>query len=542
MSGKVYLVGAGPGDGKLLTIKALELIRSADVIVYDRLVGREVMEMIPEGTEMIDVGKNAGRHPVPQNEINEILLTQAKAGKTVVRLKGGDPFVFGRGGEELELLAEQGIEFEEVPGITSSIAAPAYAGIPVTHRDYCSSLHIITGHAKKGSELKLDFDALTRLKGTLVFLMSVATIGKIADGLLAAGMDPQMPCAVIENGTMPHQRKIVSVLSEIADEVRKQDIHSPATIMVGRVCALSDRFDWVSGRPLQGQRVLVTQPQARSSRLADGLRKLGAEAMLYPCIKTTPIRPLDVPERLGDDPFDTLVFTSAEGVRSYCSWLLEGGRDVRTLAGKKIACIGSATAKALNGFGLQADFVPTVYNGRALGEEMVSGGFVDENSRVLLLRTAAASRDVTDVLDEAGIPYADIPVYETTILQQQPLEDMGEVDLVSFTSRSCVTGFVQSQGRTDFTGVKALCIGEKTAEEAAKYGFDCIISGTATIESMLDKAAHMQQGNGPEFPGDGEDALQLRLRQTETQEAESLCDRHPHIVRGSPSEKERIDG
>ena len=537
MSGKVYLVGAGPGDGGLMTIKGRDLLHGADVVVYDRLVGREVMEMIPAGAQRIDVGKNAGRHPVPQNEINEILAACAKAGKTVVRLKGGDPFVFGRGGEELEYLADQGIEFEEVPGITSSIAAAAYAGIPVTHRDFCSSLHIITGHARAGKELDLDFEALARMGGTLVFLMSVATIGRIAEGLLEAGMDPDMPCAVIENGTMPRQRKIVSVLSEIAGEVRKQKVHSPAAILVGRVCTLSDRFDWVSKRPLQGQRILVTQPQARSSRLAEGLRRLGAEAMLYPCIETAPIRPLSIPEGMGDDPFDTLVFTSAEGVRSYCSWLLEEGRDVRTLAGKRIACIGSATAAALKGYGLQADFVPSVYNGRVLGEEMVSGGFVDENSRVLLLRTAAASRDVTDVLAEAGIPYEDVPVYETTILKQEPLEDMGQFDLVSFTSRSCVTGFVQSQGRTDFTGVKALCIGEKTAEEAAKYGFECIISGTATIESMLDKAAHPDPEEGKGLPGCEEEEGKKRPRQTEAEAPESLCDRHPHIVRGSPSDE-----
>lgn len=485
MKGKVYLIGAGPGDGGLMTIKGRELIRTADVVVYDRLVGAEVMEMIPKDTEKIDVGKNAGNHPVPQHRISEILAEQAEMGKTVVRLKGGDPFVFGRGGEELELLLSRGIAFEEVPGITSSIAAPAYAGIPVTHRDYCSSLHIITGHAKAGGELHIDFDALVRLNGTLVFMMSVSSVGKIADGLLQAGMDPEMPCAVIEEGTLPSQRKFVAALSEIEETVRSNQVHSPAVIMVGRVCTLADKFDWFSGRPLKGKKILVTQPAKRASRMAEGLRALGAETVLYPCIETTPIRPLEIPA--GD--YDTLVFTSGEGVKSYCSWLLESGSDMRALAGKKIAVIGFATAKVLEGFGVRADFVPTVYSGRVLGEEMVEKDFVTKESRVLLLRTDAASRDVTDALAEAGIPYTDIPVYRTKTLSHPALSDLESFDLVTFTSRSCVTGFAGSQERKDFSGVRALCIGEQTAGAAAELGFDVICSEKATIDSMLEKAA-----------------------------------------------------
>ena len=243
MNGKVYLVGAGPGDGGLMTLKGKTLISKADVIIYDRLVGPEIMEMIPADAEKIDVGKNAGSHPVPQHEINRILLDQAKAGKVVVRLKGGDPFVFGRGGEELELLEENGIDFEVVPGITSSIAAAAYGGIPVTHRDFCSSLHIITGHAKAGTELKIDFDSLVRLNGTLVFMMSVSTVDRIADGLIKAGMDPEMPAAIVERGTMPGQRTFTAPLSQICDAVRENNVKSPAVILVGKVCNLSDKFN-----------------------------------------------------------------------------------------------------------------------------------------------------------------------------------------------------------------------------------------------------------------------------------------------------------
>ncbi len=494
MSGKVYLVGAGPGDGGLITVKGRQLLSSAEVIVYDRLVGREIMEMIPESAERIDVGKNAGNHPVPQHEINRILLQHAKAGRTVVRLKGGDPFVFGRGGEELELLAGEGIDFEVVPGITSSIAAPAYGGIPVTHRDYCSSLHIITGHAKAGSELTIDFDALVRLKGTLIFMMSVSTAGRIAEGLLQAGMDPETPCAVIEQGTLPSQRTFTGVLSGMEEMVRANEVRSPAVIMVGRVCSLSDRLDWFGRRPLLGRRILVTQPAARSSRLAEGLRRLGAEAILYPCIRTIPIRPLAVPERESGTgrPFDTVVFTSAAGVRSYCEWLLESGQDMRAFAGRRIACIGSATAAELRGFGLRADFIPTEYSGQAFGREMVESGFVSADSRVLLLRTGRASRDVPDALAAAGIPFDDVPVYDTELIRQPAIEELQEeapVDLITFTSRSCVEGFVQSQKRGTFEGYRALCIGQQTASAARACGFDVIVSEQATIESMLEKAA-----------------------------------------------------
>jgi len=507
MNGKVYLVGAGPGDGGLMTIKGKTLLNTADVIVYDRLVGPEIMEMIPADAEKIDVGKNAGNHPVPQHEINQILLDQAKAGKTVVRLKGGDPFVFGRGGEELELLEENGIDFEVVPGITSSIAAAAYGGIPVTHRDFCSSLHIITGHAKAGSELKIDFESLVKLNGTLVFMMSVSTVGKIADGLIGAGMDPDMPAAIVERGTMPGQRTFTAPLSQICEVVRKEGVKSPAVILVGKVCSLSDKFDWFDKKPLLGKRVVVTQPAARNSKLANGLRQLGAEVIMYPCIETRPIRPLAVPEveETTGEAFDTIVFTSAEGVRSYCDWLLEIGLDMRTLAGIEISCIGIATAAALKEYGLTADFIPSVYSGDVLGREMIESGFVDKDSRVLLLRTNLASHDVTDALSRAYIPFTDYPVYETKLIPQPPLEELGPVDFVTFTSRSCVEGFVRSQKSAakvtensatgdvtpGFDGVPALCIGARTAEAAAEQGFKITISEEATIDSMLTKAVKM---------------------------------------------------
>jgi len=279
-NGKVVLVGAGPGDSGLITVKGLQALKQAEVVVYDRLVGSGILELIPDHAERIYVGKNVGHHVVPQERINEILLEKALEGKRVVRLKGGDGFVFGRGGEELEGLGAHGIPFEVVPGITSAIAAPAYAGIPVTHRELSASLHIITGHLKDDGELNLDYNALVRLGGTLIFMMSVSSLPEIAAGLIQAGMPPEMPCAVVENGTLSRQRKLVGTLSKMEQAVKEKKIKSPAVFVVGRVCELSERFDWFSALPLLGKRILVTRPRATASKLSERLRALGAEVVL----------------------------------------------------------------------------------------------------------------------------------------------------------------------------------------------------------------------------------------------------------------------
>ena len=297
MPGKVTLVGAGPGDPGLLTRKGLEALERADVVVYDRLVSPAILALMPEGAVKINVGKEASRHPVPQEQINRILLEQAQQGHNVVRLKGGDPFLFGRGGEELELLAEHRIPFEEVPGITSAIAAPAYGGIPVTHRDCCSSLHIVTGHQRAGKELAIDFEALVRTGGTLVFLMGVSALPTICAGLLDAGMAPDTPAAVVERGTTPAQRRVSASLAELPRAAEAAAVQSPAVIVVGGVCALADQFDWFDHLPLKGKRVVVTRPRERAGTLSARLRALGADVWEYPCIATVPITP--APLRTG---------------------------------------------------------------------------------------------------------------------------------------------------------------------------------------------------------------------------------------------------
>ena len=369
MSGKVTLVGAGPGDPGLLTVKGLRALEQAEVVVYDRLVSPAVLELIPSAARRIDVGKQASRHPVPQHRINRILLEEALAGNNVVRLKGGDPFVFGRGGEELETLARGGAAFEEIPGVTSAIAAAAYGGIPVTHRDYASSLHIVTGHAREGAELDIDFEALVRTGGTLLFLMGVTALPVIAEGLLEAGMDPDTPAAMVERGTLPGQRRCSATLGTLQSRAEEMEIHSPALIIVGGVCALAEALCWFERLPLHGKRLLVTRPKGRAGTLSEKLRALGADAVEFPCIRTEAISPCPAMEAALDQltEYEWLGFTSAAGVDAFWTCLRDMGKDARALGGVKLAAIGPATGKALETHGLTADLIPAVCNAAHMG-------------------------------------------------------------------------------------------------------------------------------------------------------------------------------
>ena len=491
MPGKVTLVGAGPGDPGLLTRKGLEALQGADVVVYDRLVSPEILALMPETAQQIDVGKQAARHPVPQEEINRILLEKAQAGHTVVRLKGGDPFLFGRGGEELELLAAHGVAFEEVPGITSAIAAPAYAGIPVTHRDCCSSLHIVTGHQRAGKELDVDFEALVRTKGTLVFLMGVSALGAIVAGLLEAGMDGDTPAAVVERGATPAQRRIAAPLGDLPAAAEAAGVVSPAVIVVGGVCALAEQFDWFDRLPLKGRTVAVTRPKERAGTLSARLRALGARVWEYPCIATVPLDPcpaLDgALDRLGE--YQWLALTSPAGAEVLWQKLEERGRDARALGGVRLAAIGPGTAQALAAHGLRADYVPEVYDAAHLGAGMPAGG------RVLILRAAEGSPALTEALAGRNIGYDDVATYRT--LYENPRSQAlraavegGEVDLVTFTSASTVKGFVSSVGAdADFSKLVGACIGAQTAAEARKHGIPVQVAREATVDALVELIA-----------------------------------------------------
>ena len=486
MAASVILVGAGPGDPGLLTEKGKAALQNAEVVVFDRLVSPAILSLIPAKTERIDVGKQASHHLVPQEEINRILLKKALEGKRVVRLKGGDPFLFGRGGEELELLEENGVSFEVVPGVTSALSVPAYAGIPVTHRDFCSSLHIIAGHAKADAELKIDFDALRRTGGTLVFLMGVSTLPEICSGLLRAGMDEEMPAAVVESGTLPSQRKIISTLAELPQAAQDAKIKSPAIIVVGKVCALSERFDWFDNLPLKGKRVIVTRPAERNGTLCRELRALGADVLEYPCIRTVvrdPAVELDMAIASISD-FRWLVFTSPLGPVLFFRRLRAAGKDARAMAGIKLATIGPKTAEALENFGLIADLVPAVYDSAHLAEAMAQ-----VEGPVLLCRASQGSDALPQIFEKRGVPFTDAPCYDTVYESPDPEAALAWLKapvLVSFTSVSTVRGFASSLPGADLSNVMGCCIGRQTALEAEKYGIRVAVSKEATIGSLIE--------------------------------------------------------
>ncbi|MEG2323143.1 MAG: uroporphyrinogen-III C-methyltransferase [Anaerovoracaceae bacterium] len=483
--GKVWLVGAGPSDPGLFTLKGKNILSQGEVVVYDKLVGQGILAMIPENAKKIPVGKVAGHHPVPQHEINQILVDEAEKGHRVVRLKGGDPFLFGRGGEELELLCEKNIPFEIVPGITSAISVPAYNGIPVTHRDFCSSVHIITGHTKKEEEPNIDFEALNKLNGTLVFLMGVSAMEKICQGLLNAGMDKTMPAAILEHGTTAHQRRVVSDITNLPRDAHNASIKTPAIIVVGKVCSLAKDFHWAEDRPLGQIKVGVTRPKDRSSSLAKKLEAAGAEVVLLPTIKTETIpNNTNLKAALQKiSEYGWIVFTSVAGVHEFYQAMDAIKMDIRSLGSIKFAAIGSATAKAISKRGIQVDYIPKEYSGNALGMGLAKEVHGD---KVLIPRAKIGTDEVILPLKAVGINYDDIPVYDTVNPDENPLVRYDEtVDYMAFTSGSTVTGFATLNPNVDYGNIEAICIGRQTANEAEKLGMRTTVAEEATIDSMI---------------------------------------------------------
>nr|WP_302649401.1 uroporphyrinogen-III C-methyltransferase [uncultured Agathobaculum sp.] len=488
MTGKVTLVGAGPGGRGLLTLAGAAALGQADAVVFDRLVGEDILGLIPEKAARVNVGKENNHHPVPQDQINEILVRLAKEGKNVVRLKGGDCYLFGRGGEECEYLLENGVPFRVIPGVTSALAAPAFAGIPVTHRDFCSSVHIVTAHARAGKPLQIDFDSLVRAGGTLVFLMGLTALEQVMDGLLAAQIAPDMPAAVIENGTRGNQRKVVATVSDLAPQVRAAGLKSPALIIVGRVCTLSDKLDWFTPLPLHGKTVVVTRPRERAGTLAARLHERGANVIEAPCIETVPRTDVQPLADALAQPHDWAVFTSPAGVHAAVQALRALGRDLRALYGMRLAAIGRGTADALAAYGLAADLVPGQYDGAHLADALLAA--MPQGGAALLLRAAAGGRILPEKLAAAGVTVTDVPLYDTVYRcakadELRALLDRGEADVVTFTSMSTVEGFVQAVGAADYTGFTALCIGEQTAQAARKYHMNVKIAENATIDAMI---------------------------------------------------------
>ncbi len=494
MKGKVWLLGAGPGDPGLFTLKGKEVLEQADVVVYDALVGQGVLQLVPEHAELIYAGKRAGNHALRQEETNRVLLEQALQGKRVVRLKGGDPFVFGRGGEELELLVENGVLFEVVPGVTSAFAVPAYNGIPVTHRDFCSSVHIITGHRRGDRSYDIDFSALSRTGGTLIFLMGIAALPDICRGLLAVGMDADTPAAVVERGTTAAQRRISATLGTLEAVCAAAEPQTPAIIVVGKVCALAESFAWFDKQPLAGVKVLLTRPKELVSGMAALLRQKGAEVLELPAIHTEPVqereRLRECIDKLIAGVYDWLVFTSPSGVRIFLSQLLEQG-DIRALGPVKIAAIGQGTKKALREHGLRADFLPSRYDGETLGAELAE--VCKPGEHLLIPRAAIGNRVLIEKL-AAGpdLEITDLATYDTKyvasrLIDQRELIESREVDFTVFTSASTVKGFVESAPGVDFRLVRAVCIGAQTQAAAAAFGMQTWVAEQATLEALAEK-------------------------------------------------------
>ena len=498
-TGKVWLVGAGPSDAGLFTLKGKQVLEQAEVVVYDALVGHGVLSMVPAGVKLIDVGKRAGNHTMPQWQINQVLLEEARAGKRVVRLKGGDPFMFGRGGEELELLAQNGIPYEVVPGVTSPLSVPAYNGIPVTHRDFTSSLHIITGHKRKGQEYDIDFEALVRTKGTLVFLMGITAMADICAGLLKGGIDPDTPAAVLQKGTTARQKRVVATVSTLKAASDAAGIETPAIIVVGKVCSLADGFAWYEKLPLFGCRVLVTRPRELASVMSKKLREKGAEVVELPAIRTEAIQDNQALENCCKnlDRYQWILFTSQIGVKVFFDKLKEYGTDIRKLYGAKIGVIGQGTKKALEERGLFADCMPDVFDGQALGRAVAEK--CQDGERILIPRAAMGTPELLDAFTGRDIEIDDVPIYDTLyetshLIQERAEFEKGNIDYAVFTSASTVRGFAEATKGMDYGLVNAVCIGRQTKEAADGYGMHTWMAAKATMDDVIGKVEELHCG------------------------------------------------
>jgi uroporphyrinogen III methyltransferase/synthase len=491
--GKVYLIGAGPGDPKLLTIRGAEALAKADVVVYDRLVHPAILRHVKSGAEIIYVGKESNRHTMKQEYINRLLVEKAKEGKIIARLKGGDPFVFGRGGEEAEELASEKIEFAIIPGITSAIAVPAYAGIPVTHRGLCSALGIVTGHEDPTkTESSIKWDKIATGNDTLVFLMGIENLSNIVSELTKNGRPKETPIALIRWGTRASQETLVGTLDTIVKQVEEARFTSPAVMVVGEVVNLREKLQWFDNRPLFGKRIIVTRSREQASMLAEKLEALGAEVVEFPVIKIVPpedTTSVDIAMRILG-AFDWIIFTSANGVEWFIKRLKELGYDVRAMGRAKLAAIGPATAAALEKYGLKVDFVPSEF----IAESVIRNFPGKLNRKRILIARAKEAREVLpEKLAELGADVEVATVYETVtedsdaVAIRQMLSD-GEIDAVTFTSSSTVKNFVELLDDAKLPeNVTIACIGPITAETAAELGLTPdIVADEYTIDGLVE--------------------------------------------------------
>lgn len=494
---KVFLIGAGPGDPGLLTLKARDILASADVVVYDALAASALLAYAQPNAELIYVGKVADNHALPQDAINALLVRTARANKIVARLKGGDPYIFGRGGEEALALLEAGIAFEEVPGVSSAIAAPAYAGIPLTHRGMASSVTIITGHESADKPASVhNWKALAASASTLVFVMGMKNLPDIAANLLEAGLAPTTPAAVIYRGTSTAQRSLLSTLARLPEEAA--EFSNPSVIVVGQVAALRDRLNWFEQQPLFGKSVVVTRAREQASGLASLLTALGAEVLEFPTIE---IRPLPEYSKLDAaiarlSGYTWVIFTSVNGVRHFWRRLHYLHKDSRALAACGIAAIGPATAQALAEHGIRPDFVPTRYVAEGITDGLLSEHGKTLSGAYILLPRAAVARDALQkTLTAAGAVINVVPCYETALAVARKEEvlqrlEAGTLSCVTFGSSSTVENFltqIPPKLLKQYPQTRLAAIGPITAQTLRSYGLDCHIQPKEyTIPALVD--------------------------------------------------------
>jgi uroporphyrinogen III methyltransferase/synthase len=479
--GKVYLIGAGPGDPGLITVKGLECVKKADVIIYDYLANERLLDHRRPDSELVYVGKQGGKHTLPQDEINNLIVRKAKEGKIVARLKGGDPFIFGRGGEEAEDLVDAGIPFEVVPGVTAATAVPTYAGIPLTHRDHTASVAFVTGHEDPTKpESKVHWDKIATGVGTLVFFMGMKNLQSIVDNLVAHGRSAETPVALIQWGTRTDQRVVTGTLSDIIPKVKAAKLGPPAIIVVGDVVKLREKLNWYESKPLFGKRVVVTRSRDQVSIFAEQLIDRGATTIEFPTIDVVPPSSWDELDSAiqSIESYNWVIFTSANAVKYFMERLRSLGKDLRMLKGVNICVVGPKTAEALEQYGLRADLVPTEF--KAEGVLYALGGSAKVKGLKFLIPRAKVARElIPDKLREMGADVTVATAYENVkpaadVERVRKLFTEHKISTVTFTSSSTVHNFVEILGQKEYialmAGVHVACIGPVTAKTAEEYG------------------------------------------------------------------------